>query len=67
MRPTNYGLAAIAIAVVGVYSIPLDTPGPDDVLASTALDNVYKVLAGTLSDGSPKANCTKDNVRHRKE
>jgi len=43
------------------------TLGPDDVFAATALSNVYKVLNGTLSDGSTHTACTKETLAVRKE
>lgn len=46
---------------------PLTKRGPDDELAKTALDNVYKILDGTLSDGSKRTGCTRENVAVRKE
>ncbi|KAF8860543.1 hypothetical protein BDZ45DRAFT_800706 [Acephala macrosclerotiorum] len=48
-------------------STPLTRRGPDDEFAKIALDNVYKVLNGTLSDGSARTTCTKANVAVRKE
>lgn len=45
----------------------LSKRGPDDDFAKIALDNVYKVLNGTLKDGSTHTGCTKDNVIKRKE
>jgi tyrosinase len=41
--------------------------GPDDVLAATALSNVYKILDGSLSDGSKHTTCTNATLRVRKE
>lgn len=40
---------------------------PDDIFAATALSNVYKVLNGTISDGSTHTACTKDTLAVRKE
>lgn len=48
-------------------AVPAATPGPGDVLAQIALNNVYKVLNGTLSGGSTHASCTKDKLTVRKE
>ncbi|KAK0124988.1 hypothetical protein ONS96_008858 [Cadophora gregata f. sp. sojae] len=41
--------------------------GPDDDLAAKALENAYKVLSGTLSDGSVRTTCTKEKLAVRKE
>jgi tyrosinase len=41
--------------------------GPDDLLADIALDNVYKVLNGTIQDGSTRNGCTKEKLAVRKE
>lgn len=41
--------------------------GPDDVLAATALSNVYKILGGSLSDGSTHTECTNATLIVRKE
>ncbi|KAF2736727.1 Di-copper centre-containing protein [Polyplosphaeria fusca] len=40
---------------------------PVDQLAATALNNVYKVLDGTLSDGATHTKCTKSKLLVRKE
>jgi tyrosinase len=50
-----------------VLSTPVEKRGPDDDLAATALKNAYKILNGTLKDGSKLTTCTKDNVAIRKE
>ena len=49
------------------FAVPLATPGPDDILADIALQNVYKVLNGTIQDGSTHTGCTKDKLAVRKE
>lgn len=48
-------------------AVPLPMPGPDDILAANALHNVYKVLNGTIQDGSTHIGCTKDKLAVRKE
>jgi hypothetical protein len=50
-----------------VLSTPVEKRGPDDDLAATALNNAYKILNGTLKDGSKLTTCTKSNVAVRKE
>ncbi|CZR65684.1 related to tyrosinase [Phialocephala subalpina] len=54
-------LTAVALAT------PLTRRGADDDFAKIALDNVYKVLNGTISDGSNHTTCTKANLAIRKE
>ncbi|RDL37489.1 uncharacterized protein BP5553_04922 [Venustampulla echinocandica] len=61
-----------ALLPLALSGLSLGTPlekrvGPDDELAQKALDNVYKILDGTLSDGSNHAACTKDKLAIRKE
>jgi hypothetical protein len=46
---------------------PVQKRGPDDVFAQKALENVYKVLNGSLSDGSTHEGCTKEKLAVRKE
>ncbi len=46
---------------------PVEKRGPDDDLAKIALDNVYKILNGSLSDGSTRTTCTTDKLIVRKE
>jgi hypothetical protein len=58
----------LPLAFVGLSSaVPLATPGPDDIFASIALQNVYKVLNGTISDGITHSSCTKEKLIVRKE
>ncbi|KAH6684269.1 hypothetical protein B0J14DRAFT_664116 [Halenospora varia] len=40
---------------------------PDAELAAIALDNAYKILNGTLADGSTRTTCSKDTLAIRKE
>jgi len=49
------------------FANPVSKRGPDDDLAATALANSYKVVDGTLSDGSSHTACTKDKIAVRKE
>jgi tyrosinase len=58
----------LPLILIGLsVSAPLATPGPDDILAEIALQNVYKVLNGTISDGSTRTGCTKEKLAVRKE
>jgi hypothetical protein len=64
----------LAVLLLGILTkLSFATPvekrwGPDDVLAATALSNVQKILAGTLSDGSVHAStCNSNTVIQRKE
>ena len=64
-------LTKLALSLLFFTSLSIATPlskrGPDDDLAATALANVYKILDGTLSDGSSHGACTKDKLVVRKE
>jgi len=63
---TKLTLSLLLFTGVSVAT-PLSKRGPDDDLAATALANVYKLLDGTLSDGSSHTACTRDNLIVRKE
>ncbi|KAH8601982.1 hypothetical protein B0O99DRAFT_681091 [Bisporella sp. PMI_857] len=65
----NYSVSVLlSLCLAGLTSAkPLIRRGPDDDLAQIALDNTYKVLNGTLKDGSSHAQCTKDKLAVRKE
>ncbi|KAL5325795.1 hypothetical protein ACEPPN_006928 [Leptodophora sp. 'Broadleaf-Isolate-01'] len=56
MAVTNFGLSTLLFLFLsGIsFATPLSKRGPDDDLAAKALENAYKVLNGTLSDGSAK-------------
>lgn len=61
-------LKVLLLALMRLSSgTPLEEHGPDDDLAATALANVFKLLNGTLTDGSAKTTCTKDTLVVRKE
>ena len=60
LLPLLFGTSSLASPIA-------TTPSPDNVLAQKALDNVYKILNGTLKDGSTHTTCTKDNLVVRKE
>ncbi len=66
---TRFGLKGLVPLVLAGLSIasPVEKRGPDDDLAKIALDNVYKILNGSLSDGSTRTTCTKDTLIVRKE
>ena len=64
----NLGLLAVLpLLLSAVTASPLERRGPDDDLAKIATENAYKVLAGTLNDGSDHKACTKENLVIRKE
>lgn len=66
--PTSWAHVCLLLFVSAVcLATPVSKRDPDDILADTALTNVYKVLNGTLSDGSVKTTCTKANLAIRKE
>jgi tyrosinase len=69
MVSTKLKFTALLVSLLSnlVSSTPVEKRGPDDDLAATALDNAYKVLNGTLKDGSTHTACTKDNVVVRRE
>lgn len=66
-------LFALSLLVLSGLTTAASSPvseraaGPDDVLAATALSNVYKILGGSLSDGSTHSTCTNATLRVRKE
>jgi len=65
-----FGLSILLLSVLTAAApspISERAAGPDDVLAATALSNVYKVLDGSLSDGSKHTTCTNATLRVRKE
>ncbi|CAG8982280.1 hypothetical protein HYALB_00004514 [Hymenoscyphus albidus] len=66
---TKSGLSVLWLCASPIVTLanPLSKRGPDDDLAKIALVNAYKVLNGTLNDGSTHTGCTKDNVIVRKE
>ncbi len=58
----------LPLAFAGLsFAAPLATPGPDDIFASIALQNVYKILNGTISDGITHTGCTQEKLAVRKE
>lgn len=61
------GLLPLVWTGISVAVLLDATQGPDDVFAAIALQNVYKVLNGTIQDGSNHARCTKDKLVVRKE
>ncbi|KAG9233577.1 hypothetical protein BJ875DRAFT_543653 [Amylocarpus encephaloides] len=69
MLLNGFSFAALSTLVFTdfVNAKPLTKRGPDDELAATALSNAYKVLDGTLSDGSTRTTCSKDTIAVRKE
>lgn len=69
MAVQNFSLSMFVFLFLSCISFatPLSKRGPDDDLAVKALENAYKVLNGTLSDGSAKSACTKETLVVRKE
>lgn len=74
MMVSSFKLSILVLGILGWLSLatPIEkksaeATGPDAVLAQKALDNAYKVLNSTLSDGSIHTGCTKDNLVVRKE
>lgn len=69
MAVTSFWLSKLLLLVLTSVSFatPLTKRGPDDDLAAAALANAFKVLNGTLSDGSAKTTCTKITLAVRKE
>jgi hypothetical protein len=74
MVAVTYSIMALAMSALSIAApsgdpngYALNPPGPDGPMAITALINARKVLAGELSDGSPKTTCNNENVRVRKE
>lgn len=69
MASTSLSLTGLFLLFLSTLSLanPVLKRGPDDDLAAKALDNAYKVLSGTLSDGSVKTTCTKETLAVRKE
>ncbi|KAH7370471.1 hypothetical protein BKA65DRAFT_418020 [Rhexocercosporidium sp. MPI-PUGE-AT-0058] len=69
MAVINFSISMLLFFFVSSISFaaPLSKRGPDDDLAAKALENAYKVLNGSLSDGSTKVTCTKDTLAVRKE
>jgi hypothetical protein len=73
MVPISFSLSVLlpliftTMSLAAPSALPKRATGPDDQLAATALDNVYKILAGTISDGTTHTGCTKETLAVRKE
>ncbi|KAF2837670.1 Di-copper centre-containing protein [Patellaria atrata CBS 101060] len=66
-KKLSSALGVSLLLAPAVSGAPLVARGPDDELAAIALENAYKILDGTLQDGSSHTSCNRDNVVIRKE
>ena len=61
------GILPILFLLNCIQATPIRPLNEEQELASTALQNAYKVLNGSLSDGTKHSTCTKAKLIERKE